>query len=107
MTSPLRTWEERSRRELAAALEEVRAALEACCTDEPAPVDTSASTGPIIFDSENIGDARVVLPEALVSDAAAADGSAPNDEHGALNRLVSAFSLSAFERSLLLLCAGM
>jgi hypothetical protein len=106
MTSPLQTWEEKSRRELAAALEEVRGALEACCTDEPASVDISPSTGPIAFASENTDASRVVLPEAFVPDSAPADELAPEDERSALSRLVSAFSLSPFERSLLLLCAG-
>lgn len=107
MTSLLNTWEARSRRELAAALDEVRSALEACCTDEPVSVDSSPSAGPIIFDSENIGVARADLREALGPDSATAEESAPIGEPGALDRLVSAFSLSTFERSLLLLCAGL
>jgi len=96
MTNDRRNWETQSRRRLMAALGEVRTAIArvagADLADCPPRESVLAYATPPVR--------RLIVPVSL------AESDDSGSEPAALDRLCSVFGLSAFERAVLLLCAG-
>ncbi len=96
MTSNASNWEAKSKRELMTALDEVRVALERYA---PQRSGLAAQTSNAITPHDEVS--RIILPtgsHSFVDEQA---------EPSAFERLCKLFALSKFEKSLLLLCAGM
>lgn len=96
MTNKTRNWEAKCRRSLMAALAEVRTAITRVAGADFAGLPSAESVLSYATRSAH----RLIVP---VSFAESDDGAS---EPAALDRLCSVFSLSVFERAILLLCAG-
>jgi len=94
MTNDAANWESRCKRELMASLDKVRAALERFTQPGSMPADE------LQFDNATKEGSRIILPAGYHS-------FSDEVEPLALERLSRLFQLSEFEKSILLLCAGM
>ncbi len=95
MTNDATNWEGKCKRELMASLDKVRAALERFTQPGSMPADE------LRFDNAVEEGSRIILPAGYHS------FSDEPVEPSALERLCKLFQLSEFEKSILLLCAGM
>jgi hypothetical protein len=95
MTTAATDWEAKCKRELMAALDKVRAALERFTQTASVPAEE------LQFDYAAEEGGRIILPAGYRSFAD------EQTEPSALERLCKLFQLSEFEKSILLLCAGM